>query len=381
MEEKIEKVFIGTYTQLLSFVNGRAEGIYVYEFNTTTGKLQYHSTILINGNNPSYLSFESSLQLLLTVSEEEPRGKIFAYKITESGAELKSEVESEGGAPCYITLNTSKDKVITANYVDGSFISYDFDKLNYTFSNKTLIQHDNITSFKEDENEEISAKFPHYLRQTSSHCHHILCIQKGDVEYVFVCDLGKDSVLVYQLNSNSNQFQSISSLNLAKGSGPRHIAYNSLYNQIYVLNELSGTLTSFQISFDDNQFKVLNSFDTPTLPNDIKWELNYSGAAIRISPSFNYLFVSIREHNSISVFKTNQKINEIKLVQNEQSGGKVPRDINIHPSGKWLIAANQESYNLAVFTITESDQVNHNSILSYHSSVECLTPVCISFEN
>ena len=62
----------------------------------------------------------------------------------------------------------------------------------------------------------------------------------------------------------------------------------------------------------------------------------------------------------------------LKFVAHQSTKGKTPRDFNIDPSGKWLIAANQDSSTIAVFEINSID-----GTLNLNSLVEVETPVNI----
>ena len=59
---------IGTYTRKEGHVDGKAKGIYIYNFNPNTGELKYQSTTegIIN---PSYLNVHPNGQYIYAVSE------------------------------------------------------------------------------------------------------------------------------------------------------------------------------------------------------------------------------------------------------------------------------------------------------------------------
>jgi 6-phosphogluconolactonase len=55
------------------------------------------------------------------------------------------------------------------------------------------------------------------------------------------------------------------------------------------------------------------------------------------------------------------------------TGGKTPRNIAIDPTGKWLIAANQESASLFVFKIDQKT----GKLLSTGQKVTVPSPACV----
>src|ERR1700733_2394064 len=109
-------VFIGTYT------NGKSEGIYVYKFNTNSGKTSWVSTA--STKNPSYLALSTNNKFLYSVNENgsDQMGAVSAFtfdKITGKLHFLNKE-ESGGADPCYISVNKTGKWVVVANYNGGN---------------------------------------------------------------------------------------------------------------------------------------------------------------------------------------------------------------------------------------------------------------------
>jgi 6-phosphogluconolactonase len=127
---KPQMVYVGTYTQHLGFVHGKAHGIYVCHFDTATGKLTVVDSTLHDIANPSFLTISPNKQYLYAVSENAAQspldyGKVAAYKIGENGKLLKiNEVSSQGGAPCHVSVDNSEKFVLITNYVTGNVVSF-----------------------------------------------------------------------------------------------------------------------------------------------------------------------------------------------------------------------------------------------------------------
>jgi len=60
-------------------------------------------------------------------------------------------------------------------------------------------------------------------------------------------------------------------------------------------------------------------------------------------------------------------------VDHTPTGGQTPRNFNLDPSGKWLIAANQRSDNIVVFRIENGS----GKLTPTGDSVQAGSPVCI----
>ncbi|MGV3508410.1 MAG: lactonase family protein, partial [Sphingobacteriaceae bacterium] len=111
-------LLIGTYTK-----SGKSEGIYVYEFDTTTGKAKYKNKA-VGLNNPSYLALSTDVRFVYAVNEAGPgKGTVSAFSFDKaSGAlHLLNQKSSAGDGPCYVAVDKNNNHVFVANYMGGSF--------------------------------------------------------------------------------------------------------------------------------------------------------------------------------------------------------------------------------------------------------------------
>jgi 6-phosphogluconolactonase len=99
-------------------------------------------------------------------------------------------------------------------------------------------------------------------------------------------------------------------------------------------------------------------------------------AAIHISPGGRFLYASDRlDASAIMVYAINQETGQLAFVQRQLTYGKNPRDFAIDPTGKFLLAANQDSDNIIVFKIDEA-----TGVLSLtRNRLEIGNPVCLKF--
>ena len=78
--------YIGTYTRRESFVDGKAEGIYIYHLDPSSGELTYAATVTGAGTvNPSFLTLGPDKSCLYAVNEitegKGPNGTVSAFAI------------------------------------------------------------------------------------------------------------------------------------------------------------------------------------------------------------------------------------------------------------------------------------------------------------
>jgi 6-phosphogluconolactonase len=82
-------------------------------------------------------------------------------------------------------------------------------------------------------------------RQAGPHAHFIQAT--NDNKFVMTADLGIDKILINRLDAKTGSLTPAGSgfAKLEPGSGPRHFAFNSSGKFVYVLNELTSTVTTF----------------------------------------------------------------------------------------------------------------------------------------
>src|SRR5207302_9508089 len=98
----------------------RSGGIYLRRRDRRTGNLQQIDSVDA-GPNTSFLAIHPNRRVLYAVNELE-QGGVSAFAIArDSGALTRlNEQPSQGGAPCYVSVDRSGSVVLVANYGAGS---------------------------------------------------------------------------------------------------------------------------------------------------------------------------------------------------------------------------------------------------------------------
>ncbi len=343
-------VFVGTYTQNLGFVDGKASGIYTCRLDMATGELTVVDSI---GGiaNPSFLTISPDKKYLYAVAEnggkpEVPFGSVVAFKITEGGKLLKiNEVPSYGAAPCFVSTDQSGKCVYIANYSTGNVVSY---------------------AVKADGGLTDSISTHQHIGETNAWAHQF--VQSPDGKFLLSCDKGADRIYVYDYQKDAKIVPlSQSTIEVAKGAGPRHLAFNPLNPSLfYVINEVNNTIDA--VSFGEKS--TINE-TVSTLPNDFKG--SNTTAEIQVHPNGKFVYGSNRGHNSIVGFKINETTGHLILIGHESTKGLAPRNFIITPDGSLLLAANQNSNNVVAFKI---DQIT-GKLTPTGANSTVFTPVCL----
>ncbi|HEY1025672.1 MAG TPA: lactonase family protein, partial [Sphingobacteriaceae bacterium] len=208
------RLLIGTYT------TGKSEGIYVYDFETSSGSFEYLSKAT-GVENPSYLAVSADNKNLYSVNETgEGTGGVSAFAYDNKNGELTflNRVSSGGDHPCYITVDSDKKHVFAGNYSGGSLSVLPVKSdggLGYAIQ---TIQH--------------IGSGPNKARQEKPHVH--MTMLSPDEKFLLVNDLGTDRITIYKYNAfNEQPLTSHSSMQVKAGSGPRHLTFDPAGRHVY----------------------------------------------------------------------------------------------------------------------------------------------------
>lgn len=348
-------LYVGTYTQ------GMTDGIFVYSFNDHSGKLQDMKMPAVS-NNPSFLAISKNRQHLYAVNEladpeQNHSGSVSSFSIDKKGAlKLQNQVLTNGAHPCHVTLSPDGKKLVVSNYTGGSISVFNVLPDGSLSDMVQRIQHEGHSTFKG--------------RQDAPHCHSSKFDASG--KNLFVADLGTDALTIYQVGSDKQLTANDPAIfKMPNGSGPRHFVFSSDGNFIYVINELSSTITVL-IKYG-GVWKEIQTITT--LPKDFKGE-NWC-ADIHISGNGKFVYGSNRGNNSIAVFSRDVKSGKLEMIQTISVEGNWPRNFTLDPTGRFLLVANERSNDITVFKIDDATgKLKYTGI-----KVSNQSPVCLQFLN
>ncbi|OAV45481.1 lactonase family protein [Lewinella sp. 4G2] len=354
--EQKRTVFVGTYTRTEGHVDGKAEGIYRLTANLETGALS-DETLVAEVINPSFVTVRKKNDLLFAVSElaqkGEPTGFVHAYRIVKGGGLYQiNKLPTDGLAPCHVELDQNENFVVVSNYVGGVAMVYKIER----DGRLTAVDKFEVpTTAKQGKDSWLhSANF------------------SPDNRIVAICDKGLDRVWLFSMDESTGKLTPTrqGSIALPEGSGPRHAKWSDNGEFLYVINELSNTVTVLNRQGGD----VLSLEQTiSTLPKGYR-EASYC-ADIHLHPSGQFLYGSNRGHNSIAIFSVNPETGLLTAADHQSTEGEYPRNFAISPNGKYLYAANQNTSNVATFRIDPND----GKLIKTEQAYEIPTPVCLEF--
>jgi 6-phosphogluconolactonase len=348
------RVYIGTYT------GKGSDGIYVADFNTASGELS-KPRLAARAENPSFLAVHPSGKFLYAANEinkfqGKDTGGVSAFTIDAATGDLTilNQLASGGGAPCHISLDPSASVLLSANYGGGNIAAFLLAPDGKLKSRTAFIQHE--------------GKSANPQRQEAPHAHAINCDPSG--KFVFANDLGIDKVMIYRLDAAKGTLTASDppALTIKAGSGPRHLAIKD--KNVYVLNELSSTVTIFD--FDFNSGKATEVQTISTLPDGSSGDSWC--AEIVIHPNGRFVYASNRGHDSLAIFER-EAGGKLVAKGHVKTGFKTPRNFAIDPTEGFCLVGSQSTNEVFVHKV--DDKAGVMSLVG--APVKVGSPVCIRF--
>lgn len=345
-------LLIGTYTSTGS------KGIYVYEFDVSTGKTKWISnTDTIT--NPSFLAVSKNGKYVFAVNETNGAnpGRISAFSFDKNQGKLNfiNSQFSGGDDPCHVAVSADDNWVAVANYSGGSAALF---SVNQNGAIKPYVQ------LEQNSGSSINKE-----RQKNTHVHET--VFSPDNGYLFTPDLGTDKIMIYKFNPLKKlplQPSEPAFINTIPGSGPRHLTFHPDKKFAYLICELNAAVVAY--NYDKGYLEEIQTISS--LPEDFKGRVD--GAEICTSPDGKFLYTSNRgDQNSVTIFSIDPHTGKLNLSGYQSTSGKAPRNFLIDPTGNFLLAANQDSDNIVIFK-----RDNHTGLLKETGEqIHIPKPVCL----
>ncbi|MEJ7647113.1 MAG: lactonase family protein [Chryseolinea sp.] len=328
-----EILYVGTYS-----VRG-SEGIYLLEFDRAKKSLKLMQSVP-SLESPSYITLHPSGKFLYSVNRgranvSDNGGSVSAYAIDPKSGRLNglNNRSSYGDQPCFISLDRSGKYAFLCNYAEGNLVVLPI------FEEGLL----GIPSdAKKYTGNSIVAE-----RQEESHVHSATV--SSDNRFLYVCDLGTDKIYIYAFDQATGKLEPTPTedVSVNPGGGPRHFTIHPNGKYAYLVEELSSSVCAFEVNQESGALTILQD-TVQGLPKEFEGQ-NFS-ADIHTDVKGNFLYMSNRGHNSISIFAIATD-GKITLKGQVNTGGKSPRNFLMDPKGEYMFVANQESDNVLLFQV------------------------------
>jgi 6-phosphogluconolactonase len=189
--------------------------------------------------------------------------------------------------------------------------------------------------------------------------------------YVFVPHLGTDQVFQFVFDEQSGKLAANTPpfLQLKESTGPRHLVVSRDNRFVYVLNELTGTVTTLLLDGATGTLKELDSIsilppDTRLDPGKPRGAVAAAGQAPRdtdsdvwasdlhLTPDGRFLYAAERTSSSLGGFRVDPQSGKLTYVGSVPTESQ-PRGFAIDPAGRYLVASGEKSDMIATYAIDQ----------------------------
>jgi 6-phosphogluconolactonase len=317
-------VFLGT---------DHGKGIYRARWNAATGELGAIE-LAVETDRPDFFALHPKLPVLYTVnSVSDGKGGVSSYRINEplGSLTLINRVSSHGDGPCAVSIDRSGKSAFVANYNGGSMAAY------WVGASGALTE---AVAFDCRQDPVCGSLGPVKDRQDAAHLHCVTLSPQDD--FVLVCNLGEDTIEVFQIMGGAHPQGEPLRVAARAGSGPRHLAFHPSGKWLYCIHELdcSVDLYDWNVRSGVPDVKLRETSVISTLTKGTPLTGN-TGCEIAVSDDGRFVYTCSRGVDEIVVFRVNPSTGLLTEQQRISSGGKVPRYFALDPSRSWLVCCNQ----------------------------------------
>ncbi len=335
------------------------KGIYRATFDSETGRLSA-AEVAAEIGSPGFLALHPDGTKLYAVGTTSNGPGVTGYRIGSGGAlELINSSPIGDGGGAHVSVHPSGKFVLTAQYGGGSVALFPLDG------------DGRLGSVKLTEHEGGSRVVPR--RQDSPHPH--WTGYSPDGRFALVPDLGLDGIVIYRVNTESPSIERHGFAASEAGGGARHMRFSPDGRFIYLLNELTLSLTSFAWDAASGTARQLGT--VPSLSEEVKAKEAFnSGAEVLVHPSGRFVYSSNRGNDTVTAYRANPASGELAVIQVQPVRGAFPRNINLSPDGHWLLAAGADSNTVSVHRI---NQQTGELTFQTGAVINVPSPICILF--
>ena len=245
-----------------------ARGIYRATFQTERGRLT-SAELAAEVGSPGFLAVHPGGDKLYAVADFPGGPGVAGYRIGNGGVlQPINTSPTGGGGGAHIAVHPSGKFLLTAQYGGGNVALFPLDAEG-RLGTATLRRHEGGSRVVADRQE---APHPHY------------CGFSPDGRFALVPDLGLDGIVIYRINEAGPALERHGFAASVPGGGPRHMRFSPDGRFIYLLNELSSSVTTY--AWDAAAGAARQLATVPALSETAKAKEAFNSAAeILVHPS------------------------------------------------------------------------------------------------
>lgn len=189
--------------------------------------------------------------------------------------------------------------------------------------------------------------------------------------FAFAPHLGSDQIFQFLFDEKTGRLAANTPpvLQLKQNTGPRHLVFSADKRFVYVLNELTGMVTTLSLGADTGLLKELDSVSvlppgTNLVPGMPRGAVGTSGANqaprntdndiwaadLHLTPNGRFLYASERTTSTLSGFRVEENSGKLTYLGSTPTE-KQPRGFAIDPTGRFVVVSGEKSDTISSYAI------------------------------
>ena len=308
------------------------DNIRIFELEKNQAKLKSLGTAT-SGGTASFMAKHPKLPMLYVADTSTQSARVFEMDPQLGKLSPKGSV-SLSGAPVHFSVDASGKYLLAAHYGAGKV---------------------DVIALKSDGSLDKVVD----TKTSGAKAHAIVPDRQN--KFVFVPNNGANTISQYRFNATTGALSNNTPKDVVTTDGPRHMDFHPKADFAYVMNEQGTSMSAYK--FDATK-GTLNHLETEeSLPSGLT---GGTGADVHVHPSGKFVYGSNRNgpDSTIVIFSIAGD-GKLDLVGHEKTKGDRPRNFELVSDGKVLLVANQNSSNVAVFTIDPvSGKLSHSETVT-----------------
>ena len=340
------------------------DALKVLECDTETGAVKIVQSV--NGcEGTTYFQISKDGKTLYSAIgekvENKSRGTIVKFDLEDHRiGKMTRLAELPCETPCHVALSPDESVMSVAVYWSGVYGVMALDSRELTTA---ALPNDAVGPRKD--------------RQQKAFAHQTFYTPDGKL--MGVCDLGCDRVNFYDYKKPGGLEKPVVTLKADPGDGPRHALFSNDGKFLFVVNELSSTVTSYKVEISrvehaDNVFKRIGKWSMLPEGCALK-ETETKAAAIKLTADGKILMASNRGYDSIAFYAVNDD-GTLTLKNVAKLTGKFPRDFELMPGEKFMVVGHKMSNEIQVYAFDREKC----ELKAVGEPIPCWRPLCFKFE-
>lgn len=255
-------------------------------------------------------------------------GNLAGFEINDDGSLSPINEVTAGADPAYVATDRSGKHLLSAYYRAGKVTVHAIDG-----GGKLGGQ---IQSIPTDEK-----------------AHAIVFDRSG--QFVFVPHTGSNAIFQFRFDASTGTLSANDPEKLvrAENTGPRHLWFHPSAETAYGSDEQGMSVTAYQLDSKQGTLETIQTLSS--LPPE-GFDGGKSTSHIEVHPSGKFVYIANRGHDSLSCYSIDDATSKLRYLSNTPTE-ETPRSFNIDPSGRYLIAAGQNSATLATYKIQSNGKL------------------------